>query len=109
MSSKTISLVPVAAIRNFRIAPFNEQNILTHAGSISHDAALAHAHQEFEKYDAEQKRLEVERPTSDFDKVVDQVKQLKPKERKPARQISSKDKKRPDKRKKRNGRRGNGR
>jgi hypothetical protein len=64
---------------------FNEKNILSHAGSISHDAALQYAHKEFETYDAERKHMEAERPTSDFDKVVEQVKQLKPKERKPRR------------------------
>ncbi len=72
---------------------FNEKNILTHAGSISHDAALQHAHQEFEKYDAEQRRLEAEQPTSDFDKVVEQVKQLGASERKTKRAVSSKAKK----------------
>ena len=45
-----------------------------------------------------------EKPTSDFDKAVEQVRQLESKERKTARRISSKVKKRPAKRKKENGR-----
>lgn len=63
---------------------FNERNILTHAGTISHQLAGEHAEGEFEKYRAEQRRLEAERPVSDFDKVIGQVKRIEqhaPKER----------------------------
>jgi hypothetical protein len=55
---------------------FNEKNILTHAGSISHEAALEHAYKEFVKFDAAQNHLDAERPVSDFDKAVGQVKRL---------------------------------
>ena len=55
---------------------FNERSILTHAGKISHQPANEHAEEEFEKYRAEQRRLEAESPVSDFDKVIGQVKRI---------------------------------
>jgi len=55
---------------------FNERNILTHAGTISHQLASEHAEEEFEKYRAEQRRLEAGNPQSDFDKVIGQVKRI---------------------------------
>jgi len=55
---------------------FNEWNVLSHAGAISHQLAEKHALQEFEKYDAHRLRLAAEQPTSDFDRVVAQVKHL---------------------------------
>lgn len=47
----------------------NEGNILTHVGKISHDLALAHAEQEYGKYD-QQRQLEAASRESDFDKAV---------------------------------------
>jgi hypothetical protein len=46
------------------------------------------AHREFEKYDAERLRLAAAQPTSDFDKVVEEVKRIEhseppPKPKKP--------------------------
>lgn len=55
---------------------FNERNILTHAGAVSHQLAEEHAHAQFERYDAERRRLEAGQPTSDFDHAVEEVKQL---------------------------------
>jgi hypothetical protein len=55
---------------------FNERNILSHAGTISRELAHEHAEREFEKYRAEQRRLEKDLPTSDFDKAVEQVKRI---------------------------------
>jgi hypothetical protein len=55
---------------------FNERNILTHAGAVSQTLAQEHAHAEFEKHDAERRRLEAEQPTSDFDEAVEEVKRL---------------------------------
>jgi hypothetical protein len=55
---------------------FNERNVLTHAGKISHDLAVAHAEGEFERYQAERRRLEATQPTSDFDHAVEQTRQL---------------------------------
>jgi hypothetical protein len=46
-----------------RFLDFNEQQILTHAGKISHEMAVARAHAEFEKYRVKQDRQYV----SDFD------------------------------------------
>lgn len=54
---------------------FNERNVLTHAGKISHALAERHAHAEFEKHDTECRRLEAQ-TGSDFDRAVDEVKRL---------------------------------
>lgn len=70
---------------------FNERNILTHAGTVSKQLAEEHAHGEFAKFDAERLRRAALEPTSDFDKIVDEVKQLEappspaPKGKKPGR------------------------
>jgi len=55
---------------------FNERNILTHAGAVSHQLAEEHAHAQFEQYETERLRLEATQPTSDFDQVVEEVKRL---------------------------------
>jgi hypothetical protein len=55
---------------------FNERNILTHAGKVSHQLAEEHAHAEFVKYETERRRLEASKPTSDFDRAVEEVKRL---------------------------------
>jgi hypothetical protein len=55
---------------------FNERNILTHAGAVSHQLAEQHAHAQFEQFDAERRRLEAAQPTSDFDQAVEEVKRL---------------------------------
>ncbi len=55
---------------------FNERNVLTHAGKVSHQLAEEHAHEEFAKFDAERLRLTAAQPTSDFDKVVDEMQRL---------------------------------
>ena len=47
----------------------NEENILTHAGKISHELALARAEQEYEKFN-EQRQHESRSLESDFDKSV---------------------------------------
>ncbi len=56
---------------------FNERNILTHAGAVSHQLAEEHAHAQFEQYDAERRKLEAAQPSSDFDRAVEEVKRLK--------------------------------
>lgn len=56
---------------------FNERNILTNAGRISHELAQDHAHKEFDKYETERRRIEAATPTSDFDQTVAKVKKLK--------------------------------
>lgn len=55
---------------------FNERNVLTHAGAVSHQLAEAHAHEQFERYDAERRRLETAQPSSDFDRAVEEAKRL---------------------------------
>lgn len=55
---------------------FNERNILTHAGKISHELALSHAAAEFEHFREERLELEANRPTSDFDRAVEAAKEL---------------------------------
>ncbi|MBP9890309.1 MAG: virulence RhuM family protein [Planctomycetes bacterium] len=62
---------------------FNERNILTHAGRISHELALNHAHAEFIKFDDERRRREAIENLSDFDKSVKKLEQKpEPKPRK---------------------------
>ncbi len=51
---------------------FNERNILTHAGNISHELAEEHAHRQFDIHG--QKRLAEPAPPSDFDKLLEQTK-----------------------------------
>lgn len=63
---------------------FNERDVLTHAGKISHELAEEHAHRQFEQYDAARRRLADQAP-SDFDKAVGGLKRLdaqSPKKRK---------------------------
>jgi hypothetical protein len=55
---------------------FNERDILTHAGSVSHELAVEHARRQFEAHDAERRRLEAAQPSSDFDRVVEHVREL---------------------------------
>ncbi|GMU22773.1 MAG: toxin Fic [Phycisphaerae bacterium] len=55
---------------------FNERDILTHAGQISHQLAEEHAHAQFEQYEEQRRQLEATQPTSDFDKAVEEVKRL---------------------------------
>lgn len=55
---------------------FNERNILSHAGTVSHELAERHAYAEFDKHEAERRRREVTQLRSDFDKAVDAVKRL---------------------------------
>ena len=55
---------------------FNERNVLTHAGAVSHQLAKEHAHGQFEQYDAERRRMEAAQPSSDFDRAVEGVKRL---------------------------------
>ncbi len=47
----------------------NDENILAHAGKISHDLALTHAEQEYDKFQR-QCQLEAEKNENDFDKAI---------------------------------------
>lgn len=55
---------------------FNERDILLNAGKVSQALAEEHAHAEFEKYEAEHRRLEATTPTSDFDRFVEKTRKL---------------------------------
>ncbi len=61
---------------------FNERNILTHAGMISHTLAEEHAHAQFDKYEAKRRKLEAAAPSSDFDRFVEKTRQLTEQEKK---------------------------
>jgi len=78
---------------------FNERNIMTHAGMISRTLAEEHAHVQFDKYEAERRKLEATAPSSDFDRFVEKTRQLTGQEKKelpgpkkPRRTTSQKDK-----------------
>ncbi len=58
---------------------FNERNILTHAGKVSHELAQDRAHTEVAKYEEHRRKLETAQPTSDFDKAVEEVRRLESK------------------------------
>jgi hypothetical protein len=62
---------------------FNEQNILTHAGTISHELAADHAAKQFDQFQAQQRALAAAEPTSDFDRFVEKTKSLPPSAPKP--------------------------
>jgi hypothetical protein len=51
---------------------FNERQVLSHKGTVSHEAAIDHARREFARYDSQQKSL----PESDFDRLVDESRRL---------------------------------
>lgn len=57
---------------------FNERNILRHAGKVSSKMAEEHAAREFAKFDAARLEREAAEPTSDFDRIVERTKKLKP-------------------------------
>ena len=57
---------------------FNERNILTHAGTVSAAFAEEHATREFEKFDRARLDKTAAEATSDFDRLIDKSKELKP-------------------------------
>jgi len=56
---------------------FNERDVLRHAGKVEKRVADRLAIENFERYEAEQRRIEAAQPISDFDHFVDDVKRLK--------------------------------
>ena len=56
----------------------NDQEILDHAGKVTAEDGKEAADREFDKYEANRRRLEAETPTSDFDRFVERVKKLPP-------------------------------
>jgi hypothetical protein len=65
------------AIKLDAFLQFNERNILSDTGKISHQVAQEHAYREFEKYNIERQQLETAAPTSDFDHMVEKVRHIK--------------------------------
>ena len=57
---------------------FNEREILTDAGRVSHEVAQQLAETEFDKYEAQRQELEANQPTSDFDRLVEETNGLPP-------------------------------
>jgi len=55
---------------------FNERNVLTHAGTISHELAEEHALAQFAVFEKHRLESEATQPTSDFDRAVEHVKRL---------------------------------
>ena len=54
----------------------SERNVLTSAGKISHALAEEHARAQFAQYEEQRRQLEASQPVSDFDRTVEQIKQL---------------------------------
>lgn len=59
----------------------SERDILTHAGKISHADAEAQAHEQFELFEQQRRRLEATEPSSDFDRFIEEARKLKPPEK----------------------------
>ena len=55
---------------------FNERNVLTHAGTISHELAQEHALAQFAVFEQQRLQSETNQATSDFDLAVKEVKRL---------------------------------
>ncbi len=62
----------------------SERDILTHAGRISHKVAEQHAHDQFERFEAERLALEAGQDLSDFDQAVKRLATERKKAGKPA-------------------------
>lgn len=57
---------------------FNERNILRNAGKVSAAMAEEHAGREFTKFERARLERAAKEPTSDFDRLVNKAKRLKP-------------------------------
>jgi len=55
---------------------FNERNVLTHAGTISHELAQEHALTQFGAFEQQRLRSEAAQASSDFDSAVKHIKRL---------------------------------
>jgi hypothetical protein len=55
---------------------FNERNVLTHAGMISHELAEEHALAQFAVFEQQRLQSEAAQSTSDFDRAVEHMKRL---------------------------------
>jgi hypothetical protein len=61
----------------------SDQDILAHAGGVSHELARQHAHGQFEHYEQQRRELEAAESASDFDRAVRQLEDLHRKRREP--------------------------
>ena len=55
---------------------FNEREVLTDAGSVSHEVAKTLAEREFARHEARRRQLGAAEPTSEFDRLVEQTRRL---------------------------------
>ncbi len=55
----------------------SDQNILTHAGKISHALAEEHAYAQFAEFEEQRRQIESSQPVSDFDRTVEQIKKIR--------------------------------
>ncbi|MFY1829456.1 virulence RhuM family protein [Myxococcus fulvus] len=55
---------------------FNERDVLSHSGRISHELATAHAESEFDRYREAGRKLEAGISSSDFDRAVEATRQF---------------------------------
>ena len=62
-----------------------DREILTHAGSISHQLAEEHAYDQYALHEQQRRRLEAEQPTGDFDRAVQKLTARKRETAKPKR------------------------
>jgi len=69
------------------------QDILAHAGTISHQVAEEHAHAQYALYEQERRRIEAAEPTSDFDEAVNRLTEQRHEKTKPAKRRAKKPKK----------------
>ena len=70
-----------------------DREILTHAGSISHQLAEEHAHAQYALHEQQRRQLEAEQPTSDFDRAVQKLTDQRQKAAKPKRRTKKPGKK----------------
>jgi hypothetical protein len=70
----------------------SDQDILTHAGRVSHELAEQHAHAQFEQYEQQRHALEAAEPSSDFDQAVERLANQQGKPNKPSSRRSKKPK-----------------
>ena len=63
----------------------SDREVLTHAGSISHDLAEEFAHAQYALHEQERRQLAAEQPTGDFDQAVKKLAQEQRKAETPKR------------------------
>jgi hypothetical protein len=59
------------------ILQLNGRELLTHAGKISHEKALEKSEEEFEKYKAIEKQIQIEQSLKEIEEDIKKIKQPK--------------------------------